>query len=176
MRKRDKPFWQHKSFDWRIYKVEYAAGLLHCTLHLGKRKVIYGLPVRSLKGARSDKIKSVRLDDLCGVVVTLPGGRETDFGADWLLYQCVPEYRTEVDTKFPPLDADAVHARLARNLCAVRKMRGMTQQDLASKTGIQRSNVCRMEKGKHSPRIDTLVRIAKALGVSVQNLVGSETP
>ena len=44
-----------------------------------------------------------------------------------------------------------------------RALLNFTQEDLASKTGMQRSNIARIEAGKHCPSIETLERIAEAL-------------
>ncbi len=41
---------------------------------------------------------------------------------------------------------------------------GMTQKELAERTGIRQSNISRIESGSSSPRIDTLRKIAEGLG------------
>ena len=48
-----------------------------------------------------------------------------------------------------------IDARLACN---------MTQKELAEKTGIQQSNLSRIESGASSPTVDMLARIAAVLG------------
>jgi transcriptional regulator with XRE-family HTH domain len=40
----------------------------------------------------------------------------------------------------------------------------MTQEELAKKIGTQRSNICRLESGNHSPSLDLLIKISDALG------------
>lgn len=40
----------------------------------------------------------------------------------------------------------------------------MTQEQLAKKIGTQRSNICRLESGSHSPSLDLLIKISDALG------------
>ena len=50
------------------------------------------------------------------------------------------------------------------NLQRMRKNCGMTQKELAEKTGIRQSNISRIENGSASPTIDTLARIAAGLG------------
>lgn len=54
------------------------------------------------------------------------------------------------------------HARLHRNL---------TQEALAERAGIDRQAVNRIEQGHVSPRLDTLLLIADALGVPLADLV-----
>ena len=55
-----------------------------------------------------------------------------------------------------------------------RRALGMTQLDLATATGIRRPNVARLERGGNTPTIETLQRVARALGVSVASLVSPE--
>ena len=58
----------------------------------------------------------------------------------------------------------------------VRQMRmgaGMTQGQLATAAGIGRITLVRLEKGEQSPRYETLVAIARALGRAVGEMVGA---
>ena len=48
------------------------------------------------------------------------------------------------------------------------KMQGITQAELARRTGIPRSNITRFESGNYNPSLELLVRIAAALGMSLQ--------
>ena len=41
---------------------------------------------------------------------------------------------------------------------------GITQKQLSEMTGIQQSNISRLESGNYNPTINFLKRIAKALG------------
>lgn len=50
-------------------------------------------------------------------------------------------------------------------LARMRKKAGLTQRQLASLTGMDQSNIGRIEKGKYSPSLDVLLKIEKALGV-----------
>ena len=60
---------------------------------------------------------------------------------------------------------------LAMNLKRVRQRRGMTQAELARKARVSLPYVGRLEIGRHDPKLSTLRRLAKALGVSVGELV-----
>ena len=56
-----------------------------------------------------------------------------------------------------------------------RKMQGLTQAELAKKAGIPRSNITRFESGNYNPSLELLVRIAAALGMTLQmQLVAKE--
>ena len=54
---------------------------------------------------------------------------------------------------------------------AARKKAGMTQADLAKKLGISYVNISQLEKDQRSPKLETLQRIAAALGTSISNLL-----
>lgn len=52
-----------------------------------------------------------------------------------------------------------------------RTILGMTQVDLAEKIGIHRPDLSDIENGKHSPTLETVEKVAKALGVPPSSLV-----
>jgi transcriptional regulator with XRE-family HTH domain len=54
--------------------------------------------------------------------------------------------------------------KMGARIKELREQQGMTQQDLADKTGLQRSNIARIESGKYSTGQDILSKIAEALG------------
>jgi putative transcriptional regulator len=47
---------------------------------------------------------------------------------------------------------------------------GMTQQDLADRVGVTRQTILYIEKGKYSPTIGLALRLARVLGVRVEDL------
>lgn len=57
-----------------------------------------------------------------------------------------------------------------RRLAEVRKSRGFTQQELASRLDISLVSVGYLETGKRWPRLNTLHRIAKVLDVQIDQL------
>ncbi len=54
----------------------------------------------------------------------------------------------------------------------LRNARGMTQAVLAQKTKLSLGYVARLEQGRHDPPLSTLAKLAKALKVTVGDLVG----
>jgi transcriptional regulator with XRE-family HTH domain len=62
--------------------------------------------------------------------------------------------------------------RFARELRSARQARGWTQAELAERAGIAAEVCGRLERGAVLPRADTLVRLAAALGVSTDTLLG----
>lgn len=43
---------------------------------------------------------------------------------------------------------------------------------MSLRSGIDRPSVVRIEQGQQSPTVDTLIRIAAAIGISLSDLVG----
>jgi transcriptional regulator with XRE-family HTH domain len=62
-----------------------------------------------------------------------------------------------------------------RNLASVRKEKGLTQESLMNKSGVALSQIRRYEADKSSPTLGVLVRLATALGVSIDELAFDQT-
>jgi transcriptional regulator with XRE-family HTH domain len=62
--------------------------------------------------------------------------------------------------------------RFGKQLQRLRTRRGLTQEQLAVTAGLSRTFLTRLELGQHDPSLSTLVRLAKALRVSVMELLG----
>lgn len=63
--------------------------------------------------------------------------------------------------------AEAFGAALRRH----RLSGGLTQEDLAFESGVDRTFIARIEAGKRQPTITTLLRLAQALGVPAADVV-----
>jgi len=75
-----------------------------------------------------------------------------------------------------PADVAIDGERLGARLRELRLAAGLTQAELARRTGIHRPNIARVEAGRHTPSLETLARIANAIGVSTTHvLVSSES-
>lgn len=61
---------------------------------------------------------------------------------------------------------------LARNLRALRDAQSMTQQRLADRSGVPRATLATIESTSGNPTLAVLVRIASALNVSIEELIG----
>ena len=64
-----------------------------------------------------------------------------------------------------------VTRRVATRIAQLRNQRGMSQETLAEKAQINRVTLARLELGQHQPKLDTLERIARVLGVSLVSLL-----
>lgn len=65
-------------------------------------------------------------------------------------------------------------ANVGSRLRELRKAAGLTQAELARRTNIHRPNIARVEAGRHTPSLDTLARIADAIGVPVTRVLSTE--
>jgi transcriptional regulator with XRE-family HTH domain len=64
------------------------------------------------------------------------------------------------------------HRRLlGEAIRAARKEAGFSQEKLAEKADLSTVFISRIERGKESPTVDNLVKVARALGVRVRKLV-----
>ena len=61
--------------------------------------------------------------------------------------------------------------RVAARIAEIRVARGLTQEALAAKARLNRVTLARLERAMHPPNLDTLERIARALGVDLVDLV-----
>lgn len=67
--------------------------------------------------------------------------------------------------------AYSARARLADNLFVLRRRKGLSQETLGTLAWVGASAISRIEQGKGLPQLDTSVRIAGALGVSLDELL-----
>ena len=58
-----------------------------------------------------------------------------------------------------------------KNLAKFRKQRGLTQEQLVKLSGVGISQIRRYEADKSSPSIDAIIRLVKAIGVSIDEMV-----
>ena len=57
-------------------------------------------------------------------------------------------------------------------LKAVRESRFLTQQELADRSGVSRVTIARLESGDYDARFSTIKKLAAALEVAPESLVG----
>ena len=69
-----------------------------------------------------------------------------------------------------PLDKENLYA-LGQKIALLRRKAGITQFALSLETGISKTHINDIEKGRRNPSYLTLLRIAKGLGVSVKDLL-----
>jgi transcriptional regulator with XRE-family HTH domain len=70
-------------------------------------------------------------------------------------------------------DTSQVASHLARNLLGLRHARGLTQHELAASAGVPRSTIANLESGSGNPSLAVLVKVSRALGAPIDELLGS---
>jgi len=65
---------------------------------------------------------------------------------------------------------------LAANLRRLRERRKLTQQELAERSGVPRPTLAHLESGDANPTLSVMVRVAEALGTSIEELIGRVEP
>lgn len=57
--------------------------------------------------------------------------------------------------------------RIGQRIAALRKLAGMSQEQLALRAGLQRTHISRIEAGKYAVTLETIQAIAEALDMTV---------
>ncbi len=136
----------------RTLAVRFASGARH------------ELPLRALR--LPFPARSVRLDDLRhGVALTLENGAQVEIASDLVLHRCDPEYQAAHATGQRALPDFGARIR------SLRRASGQTARAVAAAAGLAPSNYARLEASKHQPRVETLLAVASALGVPLEELV-----
>jgi transcriptional regulator with XRE-family HTH domain len=67
---------------------------------------------------------------------------------------------------------DQTSSNLAANVRRVREARDLTQRQLAELSGVPRPTLANIETGGSNPTLNVLVKVAGALGTSIEQLIG----
>jgi transcriptional regulator with XRE-family HTH domain len=71
---------------------------------------------------------------------------------------------------------DCGMSALGANLREARERLGLTQEEVAHRSGVHATEVSRMEAGKRDPQVSTLERLAKAVEVKPGQLLDGLPP
>ena len=130
----------------------------------------YSFPRSSLGVDDGSELVNVQVDRKRFFIrVTQVSGNRYEIPWDRVLHEAEPSY--------PYFRARMGRTKTTRDVgAAIRKLReakGITQEELAGAAGMMRSNISRIEAAKHRPTLETMERIAKALKVSVADLIAT---
>jgi DNA-binding XRE family transcriptional regulator len=92
----------------------------------------------------------------------------------WDEYQIlIKNYHVEADEKDVWFPHDVVMANVRGDslIKAWREHLGMTQEELSVKAGIKQPTLARMEKSGANPRKSSLIKLAEAMGLTVEQLM-----
>lgn len=84
------------------------------------------------------------------------------------------EAQTEGPEAVAELEALHAHFALARQLAQLRRRRGISQVELASRSGIPQSEISRIERGAANPTVATLAALGGPLGATLCLLAQTE--
>jgi transcriptional regulator with XRE-family HTH domain len=70
-----------------------------------------------------------------------------------------------------PVHLLAMRLRFGRNLLRYRREAGISQEEVGIRAALHRTEIGLLERGERIPRIDTAVKLAGAVGVSVGDLL-----
>ncbi len=73
-------------------------------------------------------------------------------------------------------DRDVLLSRIGLRVLRRRQELGLTQTELADRIGIGRPNIYRIEHGKQNVTVDTLCKLADALGITAVELFSGTAP
>ena len=63
-----------------------------------------------------------------------------------------------------------IHVKVGIQIQKIRELKGLSQQDLAAKCNLEKSNMSRLEAGKVNPTLSTLEKVATALEINIIEL------
>ena len=117
-----------------------------------------------IEGPRN--VKAIELPNPYELVLTDSGGAKHGIPWDFARHYCDSAYRPRVEAV-----AERGRLSLGERVREMRNATGMTQEQVSSAAGIGRVTLVRLESGEQSPRYETLVAIARALGRPMAELL-----
>lgn len=69
------------------------------------------------------------------------------------------------------METKTISAKLGNNLKRIRTQKGISQGDISRKLNMDRAYISGIENGKRNPTLSNIEKIAKALDVSVDELL-----
>jgi len=64
----------------------------------------------------------------------------------------------------------AIRNKFGKQVRSLRRERGWSQEDLADNSGVHRTYIGAIERGEQNVSIDNIIKLAKALGISLEQL------
>jgi DNA-binding XRE family transcriptional regulator len=169
-----------KEFPTRLAGAAYVDAMATLVVKFADGRV-YAVAVSDLEGADATPVGRVSLSsDGYAVLLEQHSGNRLEVPWDVVLHHAEPDYafycghdrgeQTDYDSEEGELRrAQVIGERVRRE----RAKRVWTLADMSLLTGIKVPNLSRLEKGRHLPSLETLERVADALGLPVAALVAT---
>lgn len=123
----------------------------------------------------SDVVSIVIADDAASATVELASGVRFVLHAGDVDMESRPPTMSTAGQIVAPTQALALSSidgtKLGARVRELRMAAGLTQAELARRTGIHRPNIARVEAGRHTPSLETLARLAAAIGVPTASVL-----
>ena len=113
-------------------------------------------------------------DDVCTLMNELANTQSPDEITE--IFQTIEEILSQRKIALTKMDFDAESsdgnwkAFVSKTIREQRRVAGITQAELAEKSGLLQSHISRLENGQYSATRITLVKISKALGIPLSKL------
>jgi len=128
----------------------------------------YSFPRSSLEVDDGSELVNIQVDRKRFFFrVTHVSGNRYEIPWDRVLQEAEPAYPYFRGRRGRTKPTRAVGATIRK----LRQAEGITQEKLGRAVGMMRNNISRIEGAKHRPTLETMERIAKALKVSVADLI-----
>jgi DNA-binding XRE family transcriptional regulator len=114
----------------------------------------------------SSRPVNIALPNPYTLLVALEDGKVEEIPWDYARHYADPTYRAREEQI-----AREGRRVLGERIKRLRVQAGLSQEQLAKRSGINRVTLARIELGEHSPRMDTLRAIARGLGCDVKELL-----
>ena len=116
------------------------------------------IPFSDARGMEGKRLAGLELPSPHELILRTTTGEAVDIPWDFARHYCDPGYRARAEAA-----ASRGRDATGRRIRSLRKRAVMTQQELASKAGIGRVTLMRIENGEQLPRFETLTALAGAL-------------
>jgi DNA-binding XRE family transcriptional regulator len=137
---------------------------LEVTFADGRRGVI---PVDAVFSGRGvPAVEDLKIPNPFVVQIFLHGQETVEIPWDFARHYCDPTYAARVEQR-----RETGQALLGKRIQRLREAMGLSQEGLARRAGVGRLMVARLEKGKLSPRHETLAALSMALGIGLAELL-----
>ena len=116
------------------------------------------IPFGDARGMEGKRLAGLELPSPHELILRTTTGEAVDIPWDFARHYCDPGYRARAEAA-----ASRGRDATGRRIRSLRKRAVMAQQELASKAGIGRVTLVRIENGEQLPRFETLTALAGAL-------------
>ena len=125
------------------------------------------VPWRSIEGVHSQSdVDSLEFNTSAEVVVRNKDGRVAEIPWDFARHFGDAEYRDSMEE-----ETMRGQCKFAQRLRRLRRGADLSQQKLADLSGVGRVTIARIEAASQSPKLDTIQKLATAMGYPVQALM-----